>query len=143
MKIYLAGGTHSGWQKNLIVNLMEYGCELTNQGRYDTSIKLDYFDPSENKRLGFTSFPEYSVVDLMHVRTCDIVFCYLEQTNPGCIGAIVEMAYGKGLGKTTILCLETKNCLIDDRYLRFATKVADYVTDDINKAIDILKGIIW
>lgn len=46
---------------------------------------------------------EYTAWDLHYVRRCDIMFGYMEATNPSGIGLSLEVGYARALGKTVIL----------------------------------------
>lgn len=124
-KVYLAGGFRSQWQ--------------------DKVKELDGFiwlDPKEKERPNGKVIPmsvnEYGTWDLHFIRNCDIVFAYVERTNPSCIGLMVESGYAKGLGKTVIVVLEKEHQYIDDKYMKFIEKVADITFDNLQDGIDYL-----
>lgn len=121
-KIYLAGGIRSNWQE-----------KVTSQ------VNAEFFNPRTKEVNGILTLAEFGTWDLHHIKKCDIVFAYMEKTNPSGIGMSVEIGYAKALGKTVILCLEPNNEKIKDSYLQFMTKVADITFDDFDAAIQYLK----
>lgn len=123
MKIYLAGGLRSGWQdklKELLPNI-----ELISP--------LDKDDKSMNVY-------EYGTWDLHYIKQCDLVFAYMEKTNPSGIGLSCEIGFAYGIGKTVITCLEPNNEHIKDVYLQFIKKVSHIVYDDLDSAVKYLKN---
>lgn len=120
-KVYLAGGMRTNWQEDVKKECPE----------------LAFFDPSS--RPPFNTLSEYGTWDLHHVKHADIIFVYMENTNPSGIGAAVEMGYAKGLGKTVILVLEPGNNHVEDRYLRFMTKVADITFTEFYEGLSHLQ----
>jgi nucleoside 2-deoxyribosyltransferase len=121
--IYLAGGIRSDWQQKVI----------------DSVNYLTFFNPRSKEVDKRLTLDEFGTWDLHHVRACDLVFAYMEKSNPSGVGMAVELGYAKGLGKTIILCLESDNEHIKDKYLSFMTKVADAVYTDLDDAISHLK----
>lgn len=84
LTVYLAGGFRSGWQ-----------------ARISTSAPgVLYKDPSKH---GLTEPIQYTEWDLRAIRESDLVFAYLEATNPAGYALALEIGYAKGLGKTVIL----------------------------------------
>jgi nucleoside 2-deoxyribosyltransferase len=119
-KVYLAGGMHSDWRDDL-----------------KSSVNIDFIDPSKKESGNKLSVKEYGVWDLHHIDQCDIVFVYIEKTNPSGYGLSVEAGYAKGKGKTVILCMEPGHD--KHSYLRFIENVSDIVFTDIQKAVSYLK----
>jgi len=74
MKIYLSGGMYTGWQDNM------------------PKIEgVSYFDPREHSQQNVSAI-RFVEDDLTAIRNCDLVFCYIEQTNPMPLGAAWECA---------------------------------------------------
>jgi len=121
-KIYLAGGIRSNWQEK-IVNV----------------VSAEYYNPRTKEIDKKLTLTEFGTWDLHFIKKCDIVFAYMEKTNPSGIGMAVEMGFAKALGKTVILCLEENNEHIKDSYLEFMRKVADITFTNIDDAINYLK----
>lgn len=91
-KVYLSGGFVTNWQDELIDNMPN----------------IIFYDP---RKLGIDGLPRlppsiYAPMDKKMIEDCDIVFAYLEADNPTPINIIAELCYAKGLGKTTIFCVE-------------------------------------
>lgn len=122
-KIYLAGGIKTNWQESVISEITD--CE--------------FYNPRDKEVNKILTLDEYGTWDLYHIKKSDIVFAYMEKTNPSGIGLAVEIGYAKGLGKTVILCLEENNEKINDRYLDFLKLTSDIVFTDLDSAITYLK----
>lgn len=76
--IYLAGGFHSGWQSTIA----------------DALPQAKLIDP----RIHRLSDPsQYTTWDLTGIRSCNILFAYLEKTNPGGFALALEVGYAKAL----------------------------------------------
>ncbi|RZU39144.1 hypothetical protein [Edaphobacter modestus] len=84
IKVYLAGGFHSGWQ-DLV--------------KARTS-NLSFFDPREHK---IDAADLYTAWDLNAIRESDWVFAYLEKSNPGGYALALEIGFGKALEKRILL----------------------------------------
>lgn len=121
-KVYLAGGIRSNWQE-----------KVTSQ------VDADFFNPRTKEVDKVLTLQEFGTWDLHFIKSCDIVFAYMEKTNPSGIGMSVEIGYAKALNKTVILCLEENNEHIKEGYLQFMKKVSDIVFTDIDQAINYLK----
>jgi nucleoside 2-deoxyribosyltransferase len=120
-KVYLAGGLKSGWQ-NQVKKLRGF----------------TFFCPLDKEKPGMT-LDEYGTWDLHYIKQCDIVFAYMEQSNPSGIGMSVEIGYAKALNKTIILVLEPCE---DRKYLQFMKKVADITFDDFLDGIKYLQNYV-
>lgn len=121
-KVYLAGGIRSNWQEKVTSN-----------------VDAEFYNPRTKEVDKTLTLEEFGTWDLHHIKKCEIVFAYMEKTNPSGIGMSVEMGYAKALGKTVILCLEEGNERIKDGYLQFMKKVADITFTDVDEAINYLK----
>jgi nucleoside 2-deoxyribosyltransferase len=84
VKIYLAGGFHSGWQDKVIKALPE----------------ITFVNPSIN---GFSVPQEYTIWDMEAIKASDAILAYLEIDNPSGLGLAFEMGYALGLGKLAFL----------------------------------------
>jgi hypothetical protein len=69
MNIYLSGGMYSGWQD-----------KLPNISR------VYYFDPRINSKQNISA-NKFVNEDIQGVKNCDLVFCYIEESNPLPLGA--------------------------------------------------------
>ena len=121
-KIYLAGGMKSDWQEKV-----------------KKVIDAEFYDPKPKEVGKNLTLEEFGTWDLHNIKKCDLVFAYMERTNPSGIGMSVEIGFAKALGKTIILCLEENNEKIKDRYLEFMKNVSDVVFNDFEDAINYLR----
>ena len=122
MKVYLAGGFKTNWQEKV------------------KEIKsLECISPKdkENKAM---SLKEYGTWDLHYIKNCDIVFAYMERTNPSGIGLACEIGYAYGIGKTVITVLEKDNQFHEDRYMSFIEKVSHIVFETFEEGLEYLKN---
>jgi len=83
--VYLAGGMSGGWQSKVISAL---------QGEFT------FYNPAEH---AIQNGEEYTAWDLHYVRCSDIIFAYMEGSNPSGIGLSLEVGFARALGKTVIL----------------------------------------
>ena len=122
MKVYLSGGMKSSWQSFVIGD-----CD-----------GFEFFDP---RRHGLSDPHEYTIWDLEHVRQCDIVFAYMESTNPSGIGLTLEIGYAKALNKTIIL-VDEKSCVDSEfeKRFRIVRCSADIVFNTLEDGIEFLKS---
>ena len=129
-RVYLAGGYKSCWQDVV---------------RRELKDQFTIYDPKEkefkNGHRVLMELSEYGSWDLHHIRNSDVVFVFLERTNPSCIGAVIEAGYAKGLGKTVITVLEKNHETIEDRYLEFIKKVSDITYEKLSDGISFLKSL--
>jgi len=143
-RVYLCGGFRSGWQRKVIQALEDYS--------------VDWFNPAEQK-IGEDLLPLdlYSPLDEIKLRECDIVFAYLEASNPVIINIALELGFAKGLGKVTILVNEwteeniSKGMLetlkpngnwFKPRYLEMLIDWCDFVVTDFKDGIELLKKFV-
>lgn len=126
--VYLAGGFKSDWAIRV----------------KECSDNLLYINPKEKEyKRGeriVMDVNEYGRWDLHFIKQSDVVFVYVERSNPSCIGLCCEAGYAKGLGKTVITILEPNHETIKDAYLSFITQVSDIVFEDLDSGIAYLKS---
>ena len=91
MKIYLSGGFKTGWQVDVT--------EAIHRLR-DTA---EVLDPSLHRIHDPKLFTE---ANLGMLRDCDIVFAYMEATNPGISNMSFELGYAHAMNKTIVLVNE-------------------------------------
>jgi len=120
MRVYLSGGMRTNWQEKV-----KRACP-----------DLRFADPMLN---GGKIMAEYGTWDMHAVKKCDIVFTYMERTNPCGAGLAAETGYARGLGKTIILVLEKDNEHVPDRYLLWLAKMADITFDNLDDGIAYLQ----
>lgn len=117
--VYLAGGFRSKWQDNVKV-----------------SHKI--IDPSkkDESQMSMTEIGEW---DKKGIEECDIVFAYMERTNPSGFGLSCEIGYAHALKKKVILVLEKNHNIHPDKSLMFLTCFSDFVFDNFDDGIGLLK----
>ncbi len=115
MKVYLAGGFKSGWQTRVRQEVPEH----------------TYVDPSLT---GLTNPAAYTAWDLDAIESCDAVFAYLEESNPGGMNLAFELGYAVALNKVIVLVDEK-----DDRYSKMLVETADHYTGQLVSGINWLK----
>jgi len=120
--VYLAGGLRSGWQNEV-------------QERCPHLTFISPLDKDEDSM----SLEEFGTWDLHHVKQADLVFTYIERTNPSCIGAAIETGYAAGKDTTVILVLEPDHEHFKNRYLDFYRKVADVTFQKLDSGINYLQ----
>lgn len=125
---YLAGGFNSDWAITVKNSCPELSFINPKNKEYKNGERISM------------NVNEYGVWDLHHIKHCDIVFVYVENDNPSCIGLSCEAGYAKGAGKTVITVLEPNNRFIKENYLSFIKVVSDIVFDNLNDGINYLKS---
>lgn len=120
--VYLAGGHHSGWQQKIINKV--YG--------------FKYKDPSSN---GLKDPQQYTNWDLEAIRNCNIVFAYLEATNPSGYGLSLEIGYAAALGKLIIFINEKPSSDRISEYLAMLKESSNVNFDNLQDGIDYLKTL--
>lgn len=81
--MFLSGGFKMNWQSNLIESLRH---------------KFLFYNPSEHC---LEDSAQYTAWDLHYIKKCDIVFAYMEATNPSGYGLMLELGVAYSLGKTS------------------------------------------
>ena len=128
-RVYLAGGFNSDWRESVknMMNLLD--------DKYNVTELFIFYDPKLKPNKYWI---EYGTWDIHYIKQSDIVFVYMENTNPSGYGLAAEMGYAKALNKTVILVLELGH--EKDKYLQFLKKFADVVYDDLYTGIKFLKS---
>lgn len=127
MKVYLAGGFSSNWQQDVIDSLSSYE-------------SLIFFNPREH---GLKNSDHYYFWDTLHLEKCDVIFAFLEESNPLALGLIFELGYARGLHKKVILVDEKSNKNADyAKQFKFARESVDVVFDNLEDGINFLKSFI-
>ena len=123
VKVYLAGGMRSKWQEEIINALGD---------------KFEFFNPAAHK---LVDVDQYTVWDVHHIQQSDIVFAFMEMTNPSGYGLAFELGLAHGLGKTIIL-VDEKSVTDADfcRYFRIVTNSSDVVFDDYDEGVNYLRS---
>ena len=100
LKVYLAGGMRTDWQSEVMERCSD---------------SFIYIDPRRN---GTKEFEEFISWDFLGLEQCDIVFLYLEDSNPAGHASMVEAGYAIGQNKTVIFVNEQHG----NKYTRFLEK---------------------
>jgi len=121
-KVYLAGGFRSNWQDKIISELSD---------------NFDFLNPRDH---GLTEPNLYSAWDIHYVRNCDILFGYMELTNPSGYGLAFEIGLASGLNKTIILVDEKSDSSIEfANYFKLVRFPCSATFNNLPQAIDFLK----
>ena len=119
--LYLAGGTHSGWQDTVIAALPTW----------------QVIDPRTH---GLHEEREYTLWDLDGLRRCDYVLANLEATNPGGYNLAFEVGYAKALGKRVVFIdAKSGNDARQRRHVSMLQTVADATPTTLAGAIVFLQ----
>ena len=118
---------NSGWQKKV-------------KEKLDGNGEIELIDPGEHH---IESAVEYTEVDLLHVKSSNIVFAYMEISNPGGFAMAFELGFARALGKKVIFC-EEPGFSNDQRtkYLELLRNAADRTCVSLESGIEILRGVI-
>jgi nucleoside 2-deoxyribosyltransferase len=122
-KVYLAGGMRIDWRERI-----KKECR-----------GLVFFCPVDKETSRAMTVDEYGTWDLHYIKQADIVFGYMERTNPSGIGLACEIGMAYGIGKTVILVLEKDSQHFPDEKLAFMRKVAHITFSDLQEGINYLK----
>lgn len=118
-KIYLAGGFKTKWQETVIDHLSNY---------------YTLFDPSTQQLLKPENYIQW---DLDAINQSDIIFAYIEASNPGGYALALEIGYAKALNKEIIL-VEEHASETRERYFEMVRFVANKRFNNLQDAIKSL-----
>jgi hypothetical protein len=123
LTVYLAGGFHSGWQQRVAIAVPD----------------VHYKDPSKH---GLSDPVQYTEWDLQAIRQSDVVFAYLEASNPAGFALSLEVGYAKALGKTVIFVDERSPTDAQvQRQLQMVRTAADAVFDSFAEGVAYLQKV--
>jgi len=143
--VYLAGGFRSGWQEKVKAGSIGISLEkyqdtmfLGNPHKFNCE---DHFaiERGELAEKRVWTAKEYTKTDLFMIDQSDIVFAYLEKSNPG-LGMIAECGYAIGKGKFVILVRESPHEIHTDRYLDFLEEMCSISFNNLEDGITFLKN---
>lgn len=123
MKVYLAGGMAEDWREKVRTKFALYK-------------DINFFDPT---RTEFRDPKHYTNWDLKAIEKCDVLFAYLEESNPSGLGMSAEIGYARGLNKIIIFVNEQ----VDNKYTPFLRECSDYYEFDLESGLDILSQVNW
>jgi nucleoside 2-deoxyribosyltransferase len=121
-KVFLSGGFKSNWQSKVVQELGE---------------KFIFFNPREH---GLEKSDFYTTWDIHFVKECDILFAYMEESNPSGYGLAFELGLAHSLQKTIILIDEkSKTSESFARYFKILYKPSGVVLESLNDGIEYLR----
>jgi hypothetical protein len=121
IKVYLAGGFHSRWQDRITT----------------LTTRFLFLDPRQH---GLRDNKSYTLWDLEAIRQSDVVFAYLETTNPAGYALALEVGFAKALGKRIIL-VDEKSPADEQtkRSLGMVRAAADVVFDSFEEGVTFMR----
>lgn len=122
-KVFLSGGFSSGWQ-NIVVNRLKD--------------KFIFFNPESHS---LSEADKYTAWDIHFVKECDILFAYMENTNPSGYGLAFELGIAYAMGKTIILVDERS--LYDEtfsRYFKILQTSSNVIFSNLDEGIKYLES---
>lgn len=121
-KVFLSGGFKSNWQAKVIQELGE---------------QFIFFNPREH---GLEHSDFYTTWDMHFVKECDILFAYMEESNPSGYGLAFELGLAHSLQKTIILVDEkSKTSESFARYFKILHNPSGVVLESLNDGIEYLR----
>lgn len=121
LKIFLSGGFRSNWQNIITENYKD---------------NFIFFNPREH---GIADPYQYTVWNIHFIKQCDILFAYMEETNPSGYGLAFELGLAYGLNKTIILIDERSiKDPIFSNYFRILHQPSSIVFDNIEDGVKYL-----
>ena len=121
-KVFLSGGFKSNWQATVIKELKD---------------QFVFFNPREH---GLEHSDFYTTWDIHFVKECDILFAFMEKTNPSGYGLAFELGVAYSLNKTIILIDEkSKDDLTFAKYFKILHKPSGVVLNNLSEGISFLK----
>lgn len=149
MRVYLSGGFYTNWQQKVI----------------DFVPEAEFYNPYTFEFRGLTvgqvPVEIYGPMDRTQIELSDVVFAYMEASNPTPINVCFEVGYALGLGKVVVLCNEwTQDNLKDNNlrakefkdgegniwykphYFDLVNQSATFVESDFGRSMELLKMIV-
>lgn len=121
-KVFLSGGFRSDWQSQIIEDLKH---------------QFIFFNPREH---GLADSEGYTTWDIHFIKECDILFAFMEESNPSGYGLAFELGLAYSLNKTIILIdQKSKNDSNFARYFKILYKPSGVVFDNLTDGIEFLK----
>ncbi|RME04380.1 MAG: hypothetical protein D6816_09775 [Bacteroidetes bacterium] len=121
LRIYLAGGFHSGWQ----------------EGVQQQVEQVSFIDPRSH---GLKDERQYTTWDLLAIRRSDVVFAYAEASNPALYALSLEIGYARALGKHIVL-VEEHPSEQRRRYFGMLRACADVTFSSLNEGVQYLRSL--
>jgi len=124
LHVFLSGRLDTNWRQQLVSKIPD----------------INYYDPTMHK---LDQPSQYTAWDMHFVRSSDLVFGYMDKSNPSGYGLATEIGYAKGLGKTVIL-VDEKSDLDDEfsNYFSIVRSISDMVVGSLDEGIALLKRFV-
>jgi len=124
MKIYLAGGMsfYNDWRDFIYKEFK------------DRSIFLDPRNSGSNNEKIYTEY------DVNCVKQCDILFAFMDSSNPSGYGMSVELGLAYGLGKFIIFVDQTN--FSKKKYFGMHRQMSNEVFKDLQDGVEFLKSLL-
>ncbi len=122
--VFLSGRLDTNWRQQLMSEIPS----------------INYYDPAMHK---LDQPSQYTIWDMHFVKSSDLVFGYMDKSNPSGYGLAVEIGYAKGLGKTVILVDEKSD--VDNEfsnYFSIVRSISDMVVGSLDEGIALLKRFV-
>lgn len=121
-KVFLSGGFKSNWQSKVIGELQS---------------QFTFFNPREH---GLEHSDLYTTWDIHYVKECDILFAYMEESNPSGYGLAFELGLAYSLNKTIILVDEKSDTNPSfAKYFKILYRPSGVVLNSLSEGIQYLK----
>lgn len=122
LKVFLSGGFKSNWQSKIIDECKD---------------DFIFFNPKEHN---IKESQLYTTWDIHFVKECDIMFAYMEETNPSGYGLTFELGVAYALNKTIILIDEKSDKdKVFDKYFQMIQNSANVMFDSLDEGVKFLK----
>jgi hypothetical protein len=121
-KVFLSGGFKSDWQSKVIEAIGD---------------QFIFFNPRQH---GLEHSDFYTTWDIHFVKECNILFAYMEESNPSGYGLAFELGVAYSLNKTIILVDEkSKEEPTFAKYFKILYKPSGVVLTNLPEGIEYLK----
>ncbi len=120
-KVFLSGGFNSNWQAVVIQELKD---------------QFFFYNPRDH---GLENSDLYTTWDIHFIRECDILFAYMEGSNPSGYGLAFELGVAYSLNKTIIL-IDEKSSVEPSfaKYFKILYKPSGVVFNNLKDGINYL-----
>lgn len=116
--VYLSGGMHSGWQDVVKAAVPD----------------ADYFDPREH---GLAKAEDYTRWDTDAIKESELMFAFLEESNPSGAGLAYEVGYALASGVHVIFVCEKR-----DRYFDIVKSASHECYTTLANGIEALQKVV-
>jgi nucleoside 2-deoxyribosyltransferase len=122
-RVFLSGGFKSNWQDK-VINRFERNFIFSNPRTHGLSKNL-----------------EYTAWDVHYIKQCDILFAYMEDSNPSGYGLTFEVGLAYALNKTIILVDEkSPNDEWFKKHFELVRVSSNIIFDDLEEGLDFLNS---